>query len=107
MPTSKSRSVTNLAAQQAAQYASTPHLFVFQSSDDAPALSKPSPIYQSATDVRRPKGDEVAARRIAEKYDSYRNLATRDEEHALTVGEMDIAQVEAFFAGHKTQVSTQ
>ena len=101
MHTSKSRSVTNLAAVQAAQYASTPHLFVFESSDDAAALKKPAPIYQSAADLRRP---QQAVQKITEKYDSYRSLA-REEDTSLAVREADIAQVESFFAGHRTQVS--
>jgi len=100
MKTPKSKSVTNLAHVQA-QYASTPHLFVFQNDDDA-VLKKPEPIYQSAVDVRASQ-QVAAAQKISEKYDSYRNLA-REEEQTLAVADADIAQVESFFAGHKTQV---
>ncbi|KAF0300895.1 hypothetical protein FJT64_026721 [Amphibalanus amphitrite] len=100
MKASKSRSEASLAPAPA-QYASTPHLFVFQSNDDAAVLRKPEPIYQSAADIRAGRRLS-AAQTISEKYDSYHSLARDDE--PLAVDEADVAQIEAFFAGHKTQV---
>ena len=103
MKTSKSRSEASLAPSQTPQYASTPHLFVFQSSDDADVLHKrePQPIYQSAADVAAGRRLS-AAQTISEKYDSYHSLAREDQ--PLVVSDADVTQIEAFFAGYKTQV---
>ncbi|XP_037070610.1 uncharacterized protein LOC119091825 [Pollicipes pollicipes] len=103
MKSAKSDSVASLTAVPA-QYASTPHLFVFQANEEAAVLHKPEPIYQSAVDVRA--GRLAAARRISERYDSYRSLArdADDDEQPLAVSQADVAQVESFFAGHKTSV---
>ena len=100
MKTAKSRSEASLAPTPT-QYASTPHLFVFQSNEEAPVLKQPEPIYQSAAELR---GDRPlsAAHAISEKYDSFHSLARQEE--PLAVEDADVAQIEAFFAGHKTQV---
>ena len=100
MKASKSRSEASLAPAPT-QYSSTPHLFVFQSNEDAAVLKKPEPIYQSAADIRAGRRLS-AAQAISEKYDSYHSLAREDE--PLAVDDADVAQIEAFFSGHKTQV---
>lgn len=153
----KSASVTNLPVPVTSRHSSsTPHLFVFQSSDDADSRLGPDPlqlptgynmhsdtrtsshelesrlhpdllcaplrpasVYSSSDDTepsQRPDQrseyhssvDLHPALSAARSYSPYSSLpphSDADDAGVLVVGDADIAQVEAFFSGHNTQVS--
>ncbi|XP_063613955.1 uncharacterized protein LOC134787162 [Penaeus indicus] len=100
-------------ARHLPHHASTPHLFVYQAADDedevdhAPKDCK-EPIYSSAIDIRKATASKEAeaVRRITEKYDSLRALTDRrdDVDDPLAVTDEDVARIETFFRGHKTQL---
>lgn len=110
-------------ARHLPHYASTPHLFVYQAAEDEDEIDSASssstasssspkdskePIYSSAIDIRKvTAAKEVeAVRRINEKYDSLKALTDRrdDLDDPLAVTDDDVARIETFFRGHKTQL---
>ena len=99
------------------KYASTPHLYLYQTEapDKDTSDQNKDVIYSSAYDLKQVEQQKEAIKKITTKYDTLKRVTDKNtnnensgedtkSKNIYEVTDTDIFQIQVFFGGHKTQL---